>query len=219
MIINKCSFLLSVLVFCFCGCAEALTKKQFKPVAQQSLLRLSLYDLKVSSGGFNVYSVEDDVSIVKLEDSSNSIYLVDVKSGWGNGGHPTTKLCLDFVGKNVKEDCVFLDYGTGSGILSIAAAKLGAEKCFAVDICEDAIAAANNNIELNGLSDKIDVTHTRFIYLGEDSLPSFDVTVANILAGPLGRLAPILSLLTKPGGTMCLSGLRPNQLADIKRYF
>ena len=74
-----------------------------------------------------------------------------------------------------------LDYGTGSGILSIAAAKLGADHCVAVDIDEDTLIAAEINGRINGVSDVLDVVHTRSVYVGEERFPISDVTVANIL--------------------------------------
>ena len=97
------------------------------------------------------------------------------------GQHPTTQLCLRFVQDHVKAGNNFLDYGTGSGILSILAAKIGAKKCIAVDIDDESLRAAESNAMLNNCSDVIDVVHTRFVYVGEERFPVCDVTVANIL--------------------------------------
>ena len=109
---------------------------------------------------------ELEVSLSNFENESttekNVIRLIDVGSGWGNGAHPTTKLCMNFIMKTIKEGDNLLDYGTGSGILSIAAAKLGAKHCVAVDIDEDTLIAAEMNGRINGVSDILDVVHTRY---------------------------------------------------------
>ena len=116
-------------------------------------------------GIFDVIAEELEVSHSNIENlpitEKNVIRLIDVGSGWGNGAHPTTKLCMNFIMKTIKEGDNLLDYGTGSGILSIAAAKLGAKHCVAVDIDEDTLIAAEMNGRINGVSDILDVVHTR----------------------------------------------------------
>lgn len=143
-------------------------------------------------GRFNIVAVEEECSNDIIVTKGNEIYLQDVKNGWGNGAHPSTSLCLEFLSETVKKGDTILDYGTGSGILSIAAAKLGAKQCFAIDIDEDTLIAANRNMQLNGVADVVEVLHTRMVYVGDSDLfPLFDVTVANILPGPLSRLVTI----------------------------
>jgi precorrin-6B methylase 2 len=156
---------------------------------------------------------------IRQSDGKKSIQLSDISAGWGDGTHPTTRLCLDFIRNNMQAGQRFLDYGTGSGVLSIYAAKLGASSCLAVDVCDDSIQAATRNIEDNGVADLVEVTHTRYIYVGEDRFRPADVTVANILPGPLIRLVDILWTLTNPGGWICLSGMRPHQLEYIQSIY
>ena len=139
-------------------------------------------------GGFNIVAEEIDLDEEQVKQEScqhgvSTIRLLNVGSGWGNGAHPTTKLCFDFLAKTVNSGQTVLDYGTGSGILAILAAKLGAKSVVAVDIDDDTIAAAIKNTLLNGVAEKIDVTHTRYVYVGEDRFPLADITVANILPG------------------------------------
>ena len=113
-----------------------------------------------------------------------------------------------------------LDYGTGSGILSIYAAKKGSNRCVAIDIDEETLVSARNNVLLNKVEDIVKIMHTREIYIDNtDSLPKFDITVANILPGPLYRLVAPICLLTKPGGFICISGLRSHELPAIRRYY
>ena len=121
-------------------------------------------------------SYVDDIKIIALDSAevdteadassihdSSVIRLIDTGSGWGSGEHPTTAMCMKFVNEYIKSGDTFLDYGTGSGILSILACKKGATKCVAVDIDEDTIAAASRNVAINGYSDFVDVTHTKVL--------------------------------------------------------
>ena len=139
-------------------------------------------------GGFDIVAEEIDLNDEQVKQEScqhglSTIRLLNVGSGWGNGAHPTTKLCFNFLAKTVNSGQTVLDYGTGSGILAILAAKLGAKSVVAVDIDEDTIVAATKNALLNGVAEKIDITHTRYVYVGEDRFPLADITVANILPG------------------------------------
>lgn len=181
-----------------------------------------VYDsCSITVGGFTIISSEDEnVSQSNLSVENKLIKLVDIRSGWGNGAHPTTKLCLDFVASSVTTSGVsFLDYGTGSGILSILAAKLGASKCIAIDVDEDSLRAAKRNIAINSVENIVEVIHTKYIYLGDDSFSESDITIANILPGALNRLGGTIWMLTKPGGLICLSGMRPHELAAIRTIY
>lgn len=146
-------------------------------------IRVSISFLRASTT--DVVAIENDdaeaINVIASNLGRDCIKLIDVKSGWGNGDHPTTQLCMRFVQQYVKFGDCFLDYGTGSGILSILAAKLGAKKCIAVDIDEDSLRAATTNAKLNQCDDVIDVVHTKLVYVGDDRFPQCDVTVANIL--------------------------------------
>jgi ribosomal protein L11 methylase PrmA len=183
-------------------------------------------DQTVRVGKFKIRGVEQEQRQQEQgkEKDENIIFLQDIASGWGNGQHPTTKLCLNFISKNVKVGDVVLDYGTGSGILAILSKRLGAQKVYAVDIDEDSLRAAQKNVILNGYScpSDIDVVHTKYVYIGSDQFAQqADITVANILPGPLSRLTSILWALTKPGpkGKLCLSGMRPHELPAIRRIY
>eukprot|EP01035_Chromulina_nebulosa_P018620 gene18620-24352_t len=112
-----------------------------------------------------------------------------------------------------------LDYGTGSGILSIFATKLGASKCIGVEVDESSLQTALTNSQLNNVDKYIDIRHTSTMYLGDDSIDICDMTIANILPGALVRLAGLLWGLTKPGGLICLSGMRPHQLESVKQFY
>lgn len=204
------SFINRVFPYCFNACSPYIHKRY----------STSRKVDEVTLQGFKIISSDDDHTIhTQTSNDETEIILSDTSSGWGNGKHPTTQLCLKFIRDNVKEDVSFLDYGTGSGILSIMASKLGASRVLAVDVDYECIRAAEHNMIINGVQDKVQVVHTREIYVGDTRFQPSDVTVANILPGPLSRLVGPLWYLTRPGGRLCLSGMRPDQLEAIRRIY
>ncbi|MBU6468019.1 MAG: 50S ribosomal protein L11 methyltransferase [Betaproteobacteria bacterium] len=134
---------------------------------------------------------------------------IDPGQAFGTGGHPTTQLCLNALIKEITPQSSILDYGCGSGILAIAAAKMGAQSVIGVDIDEAAVLAAKRNAELNNVS--------AHFYNNQDwkSDTLYDGVVANILAAPLKVLAPLLSSYVKPGGWLILSGLLDKQTDEM----
>lgn len=196
--------------------------------SQNTRQSASSWDNVYESKFFRILSEDSDKRQCSEESIATSgktaVVLNDLRSGWGNGAHPTTRLCIDYVEHIVpllsshSKPLIMLDYGTGSGILSILATKLGVTKCTAVDIDEDTLVAAKNNAIYNQVEGSIDIVHTKSVYIGDNSLPLADFTVANILPGPLSRLVAPLWLLTKPDGYLCLSGMRPHELPGIRRY-
>ncbi|MCB1648680.1 MAG: 50S ribosomal protein L11 methyltransferase [Pseudomonadales bacterium] len=136
--------------------------------------------------------------------------LLDPGLAFGTGTHPTTALCLEWLDEQVLRDTTVIDYGCGSGILAIAAAKLGARRVIAIDNDPQAIVASESNRELNGVS-----PDTMTVHLPGKAHPQADVLVANILAGPLEELTPVLSALVKPGGKLILSGVLSQQTRSL----
>lgn len=153
---------------------------------------------RIEVKGITIDSFFDDKNIEVPE--KTQVKLVDTGSGWGDGTHPTTRLCLDFIADSVREGDIVVDYGCGSGILSIFAAKSGAKKCMAIDVDEDCLRAAQRNVDINLVHDVVQVIHTARVVPGDLIYPQADVTIANILPGPLTRLVAALWLSTKPGG-------------------
>ena len=134
--------------------------------------------------------------------------VLDPGLAFGTGSHPTTRLCLDWLDRHVTPGCSVIDYGCGSGILAIAAAKLGAARVRGVDIDEQAVLSSRYNAEHN------DVT-AEFSNADEASPEPADLVLANILSNPLKVLAPLLAGLTVPDGMLVLSGILPPQAADV----
>jgi ribosomal protein L11 methyltransferase len=135
-------------------------------------------------------------------DNNLPTLILDPGLAFGTGTHPTTSLCIEWLAEYDINDKVVIDYGCGSGILAMVAALLGAKQVYAVDIDQQAIQAAKENIERNNLSEKISIGH-----VDNTELPEADILVANILMNPLKGLIETFNAITKSDGDIILSGL------------
>ena len=137
--------------------------------------------------------------------------MLDPGLAFGTGTHPTTALCLEWLDSLDLEGKTVIDFGCGSGILAIAALKLGAKSAVGIDIDPQAILASRNNAEANGVADRLQ------LFLSDDKPADLkaDVVVANILAGPLKELYPIISQLPKAQGNLGLSGILASQAQSV----
>ncbi len=137
---------------------------------------------------------------------------LDPGLAFGTGSHPTTRLCLRWLDANIKGGESVLDYGCGSGILAIAAMKLGAGNAIGVDVDAQAVVASRDNATANHV--------IADFYLPDGvALAQYDVVVANILTNPLRALAPLLAGATKQGGRIVLSGILAEQAEDVMRIY
>lgn len=134
--------------------------------------------------------------------------VLDPGVAFGTGAHPTTRLCLRWLDAVVTPDTDVLDYGCGSGILAIAAMKLGARSACGIDIDPQAVLAARDNAERNRVA-------VRFAAAADAPAAPAQIVVANILANPLMVLAPLLARLTRPGGHIALSGILAGQAQSV----
>ncbi|USR64400.1 50S ribosomal protein L11 methyltransferase [Providencia stuartii] len=137
--------------------------------------------------------------------------MLDPGLAFGTGTHPTTSLCLQWLDGLDLEGKTVIDFGCGSGILAIAALKLGAAHAIGIDIDPQAITASRDNAKRNGVSERLS------LYLPKDQPQELqaDVVVANILAGPLRELAPMISVLPRAGGLLGLSGVLATQAESV----
>jgi ribosomal protein L11 methyltransferase len=136
------------------------------------------------------------------------VLVLDPGMAFGTGSHPTTRLCLEWLERTVTQGVYVLDYGCGSGILGIAAARLGATNVLGVDIDPQAVTAARNNAGRNGVDIRFNDSATRI-----DG--QFDLVVANILSNPLKALAPAICAHVRPGGRLALSGILAAQAEEL----
>jgi len=145
-------------------------------------------------------------------DSSAINLKLDPGLAFGTGSHPTTRLCLRWLDAHLAGGETLLDYGCGSGILAIAAAKLGAARVDGVDIDPQAVTASRDNAELNKVT-------AYFGLPGELAPGQYDVVVANILTNPLKGMAPLLAGRVRTGGRLVLSGILAEQADDVMAVY
>ena len=175
------------------------------PVAEEDWVRntqAQFGPLEVAPGFFIV------PSWIEPPDPSALNLRLDPGLAFGTGSHPTTRLCLEWLRETIAGGETVLDYGCGSGILAIAAARLGAGAVSGVDLDPQAILASRANAAANGVDGRFDEP---------DGLAraTYDVVVANILANPLMLLAPALAARVAPGGRIALSGILAAQAEDV----
>ena len=168
--------------------------------------------VQLTQSQFDPIRVSDRLWIVPswhiAPDPEAIVLVLDPGMAFGTGSHPTTRLCLEWLERTVSTDISILDYGCGSGILAIAAAKLGAKDVLGVDIDLQAVSAAKSNAELNNVS-------ARFEDSTREIKGQFNIVVANILSNPLKALAPAICAHVRPGGRLALSGILTEQSDDL----
>lgn len=199
----------AVLTACCAELGLAVPPFTLEEVAEQNWVQLT-------QSQFEPIRVSDRLWIVPswheapTPDAINLI--LDPGMAFGTGSHPTTRLCLEWLERYVTADCSLLDYGCGSGILAIAAARLGAGQVSGVDIDPQAVEAAKANAERNAVT--ADFADSRETLTGK-----FDIVIANILANPLKALAPALAAHVRPGGWLALSGILVEQEQELMSIY
>lgn len=138
--------------------------------------------------------------------------VLDPGLAFGTGSHPTTHLCLQWLAETISAQDTVLDYGCGSGILAIAAKKLGASKVVGTDIDSQAIQSSVYNAEQNNVT-------ADFYHANKYQSREFDIVVANILSSALSVLAPALAKSCKTGGKIALSGILKEQASDVSAIY
>ena len=148
-------------------------------------------------------------------DPSATIVRLDPGLAFGTGGHPTTALCLAWLAQQPLDDLDVVDFGCGSGILAIAAIKLGARRVVAVDIDAQALDACRSNMALNSIAaERIEPCLPR-----QAGTSPCDLLMANILASPLIELVDEFAEMVRPGGKILLSGILISQLNEIQSAY
>jgi ribosomal protein L11 methyltransferase len=151
-----------------------------------------------------------------LPASTRVVIDLDPGAAFGTGLHPTTRLCLARLEKHVSPGMSVLDLGTGSGILSIAAAKLGAASVLALDIDPVAVKAARSNIKTNHVDECVRVRRgTLSLRARREFRNSLDMVLANITARAISDFAAGFFRVLKPGGILITSGIHPEGLDEV----
>lgn len=182
---------------------------QVEPVAEQDWVKLT-------QSQFDPIPISPRLWIVptwhEAPDSTAINLKLDPGLAFGTGSHPTTRLCLRWLDEHLRGFETLLDFGCGSGILAIAAGKLGAGPVDGVDIDPQAVTASNYNAELNSVT-------AHFCLPDELADGQYDVVVANILTNPLKSMAPLLAGRVRPAGQLVLSGILSEQAQDVMRVY
>lgn len=172
--------------------------------------------VRLTQAQFDPIRISDRLWIVPTwhtpTDASAINIALDPGLAFGTGSHPTTRLCLRWLDKNTQAGASVLDYGCGSGILAIAAMKLGAGSAIGVDVDAQAVQASRDNAIAN-------CVEADFYLPDGVALAQYDVVVANILTNPLRALAPLLAGATRTGGRIVLSGILAEQADEVMRIY
>ena len=189
------------------GALPGAPPPRFEMIADQAWERVWLEDFRPMRFGRRLWVCPGglpagDADAIRIE--------LDPGLAFGTGTHPTTALCLEWLDGQDLAGCAVVDYGCGSGILAVAAAKLGAAHVRAVDIDPQALIATRDNAVRNSVAGTLTIT-------GDPALAprSDDVLLANLLAGPLVELAPRFAAALGPAGRLALSGLLPEQAGAV----
>lgn len=186
-----------------------LPNYQTRSVADQDWVRLTQSQFEPIPIGKRIWVVP---SWHQAPDPDALILELDPGLAFGTGSHPTTRLCMEWLEAHAKLGGTVLDYGCGSGILAMVAAKMGAAEVLGVDIDPQAIESAQQNAQRN---------HCRIAFYLPDQFAlvadgrKFDTVIANILSSPLKLMAPLLSGRVAPGGALVLSGVLARQAQEV----
>ena len=150
----------------------------------------------------------------QVEDPKAVVVKMDPGLAFGTGTHPTTALCLEWLDRGPVAGARVIDYGCGSGVLAVAAARLGAVEAHCFDIDPQALIATRDNAEANAVTGRVRLHNSA------ESLPrGVDVLLSNILSGPLCELAPRFADLVRPNGDLVLAGLLEQEVSDVTRAY
>jgi ribosomal protein L11 methyltransferase len=181
--------------------------------------------VRLSQAQFTPIQISSRLWIVpswhQIPDPTAVSLILDPGLAFGTGSHPTTQLCLAWLDENLRGGEDVLDYGCGSGILAIAALKLGAGQAVGIDIDPQAVAASRDNALRNQLDQMKAEFYTAHAapQVALATTAWADVVVANILANPLIVLAPLLMSMTRKGGYIALSGILTDQVEEVERIY
>ncbi|MFW5951801.1 MAG: 50S ribosomal protein L11 methyltransferase [Gemmatimonadota bacterium] len=156
---------------------------------------------------------------VVAEEGDRIVVVIDPATAFGTGEHATTRGALRLLEAEIHGGERVLDVGTGTGILSIAAVRLGADRALAAELDEDALDTARENLERNGVAGAVELVHAQVDddYVDRARGPGFDLILANVLSGVLVPLIPAFARALRPGGRVILGGILDTEAAGVVR--
>lgn len=197
---------------------EALPAASFERIADRVWEREWLRDFKPMRFGRRLWICPAGMRPAQpaIDEAAGEPVFIDLDPGlaFGTGTHPTTALCLEWLDAADVRGKSVIDYGCGSGVLAIAALRLGASSAIAVDIDPQAVIATRDNARRNGVAAELTAST-----VDDAQLHAVDVVLANILAEPLDQLAPTLAQLVCARGHVVLSGLLATQADALARRY
>ncbi len=153
---------------------------------------------------------------VRAEGHAPVVLVVEPSMGFGTGHHESTRLCLEALQSIELAGRTVLDLGTGSGVLAVAAARLGCRAALAIDADPDAVAAATDTVARNGAGDRVEA---RLADLASAALPPADVVVANLTGALLRREAARISACAGPDGLLVVSGFTAEERLAVAHAY
>lgn len=195
------------------ACALAVPSYSTTQIADQDWVRLTQSQFEPIAVGSRLMIVPSwHLESARAQAAGAAIIMLDPGLAFGTGSHPTTRMCLEWLDACLEPGQSVIDYGCGSGILAIAAARLGASPVTAIDIDPQALVSTRDNAQANGVEVQV--------MAAESARPEgADVVIANILANPLRLLAPLLTSLLRPGGSLVLAGLLERQADELRALY
>jgi ribosomal protein L11 methyltransferase len=193
---------------------DRLTQIEPVDVPDDGWARRSQENLKAISVGSIVVAPPWDVPLVSVQ--SPVVIVIEPSTGFGTGHHETTRLCLELLQELDPLHSHVIDVGTGSGVLAIAAAKLGAASVVAIDHDEEALRSARENIARNAAEAVVEVAQSD---LASCDLPPADLVLANLTAAAIIKHASRLTALVGARGALIISGISPDDLRDVTKAF
>src|SRR5918993_795064 len=185
-------------------------------IADDDWARRTQADLPAVRVGRIIVSPPWDLPAAAGIDSHSILVEIEPSRGFGTGHHQSTRLCLNLLQQRQLSGCAVIDVGTGSGVLAIAAARLGARPVVAIDVDPDAVENAQENAVRNGVAGIVDVA---VLDLSAAALPPADVLTANLTGTLLQRHAGDLLRLTRPDGVLIISGFTEEEAERVLNAF
>jgi ribosomal protein L11 methyltransferase len=165
------------------------------------------------------WSSSESIALASAGQAGPVVIVIHPSMGFGTGHHASTRLCLRLLQQYPVDGAEVLDVGTGSGVLAIAAARLGAARVFAIDSDPDALAAARENVKSDALGARVAFAAMDITREAGTLASRFDLVLGNLTGGMLRRTAPLLVRCVRAGGQLIVSGFQDAETSEVRTAF